>query len=419
MCGAGTCDPLHRQQFVVPDNHPLSDGYDVIACQGCGMVYADSTVDQGGYDAFYSNFSKYPDEQDNYTGGGKLLAESGPPWDRTRLRETATILGRFLGEPATPVLDVGCANGTLLVELRQLGYSNLTGMDPSPEAAANAGANNAIRGVVGSLHALPPELGQFGAVVVAHVLEHVWDVAGAMSSLRDAVAPRGLVYAEVPDASKYADYLFAPFHDFSTEHINHFSLDLLLALFARWGFEPLNMGSRLVELGPDIPFPVIHGVWRRIEGPIGATPEPPSPDKDLGGQIGEYIARSNDLLVAFDQHLQAELKEASEVIVWGVGELAMKLLQLPALEDRDVVLVDSGPSKQGLKVRGVAVIAPGEIADLRCPIVVGSVHHSRSIVKGIQRLGLTNRLVTLESAGRSDSGRAAGATVVGGAGEAG
>lgn len=414
VCGAVECEPLHRQTFVVPDDHPLSNGYDVVACTRCGMVYADSTVDQAGYDGFYAQFSKYPDDQNNYLGGGKRLAESGPPWDRARLAETATILARFLPDRATPVLDVGCANGTLLVELRGLGFSSLTGMDPSPEAAANAGANDCIRGVAGSLHARPSDLCGFGAVVVAHVLEHVWDVAGAMSSLREVVAPGGLVYAEVPDAWRYADYLFAPFHDFSTEHINHFSLGTLQSLFARWGFELMDTGSRLVELGPDIPFPVIHGVWRRLQDPAGEDRPPVSTPTDLSSQIRRYITGSNDLLAAFDAHLQAELNGAPDVIVWGVGELTMKLLQLPALEGRNIILVDSGRTKQGLKVNGLPVVAPSEVADGEIPIVVGSVHHRASIVNGVrEQHGLTNRLVTLEGAGRHNSDAALSTALAG------
>lgn len=406
VCGAVECEPLHRQSFVVPDDHPLTNGYDVVACQACGMVYADSTVNQAGYDSFYSRFSKYPDERDNYTGGGRLLAESGPPWDRARLQETATILARFLADTKTPILDVGCANGTLLVELRKLGYSRLTGLDPSPEAAANAGANESVHGLVGSLHSPPPGLEGYGAVVVAHVLEHVWDMAGAMSSLRSALAPGGLVYAEVPDAARYAEFLFAPFHDFSTEHINHFSMDALMALFDAWGFEPVDSGARLVELGPAIPFPVIHGVWRLPVGPAG-KPTPAANGIDLRDRIRSYIAGSEELLLAFDDHLRAELEDDVEVIIWGVGELTMKLLQLPAMQGRRVILVDSGRSKQGLKVNGEAVLAPTEIAHKDCPIIVGSVHHRDSIVEGVRaQHGLANLLVTLDAAGARRAQRA-------------
>lgn len=406
VCGAVECEPLHRQSFVVPDDHPLTNGYDVVACRACGMVYADSTVNQAGYDSFYARFSKYPDERDNYTGGGRLLAESGPPWDRTRLQETATILDRFLTDPATPILDVGCANGTLLVELRKLGYSQLTGMDPSPEAAANAGANESVHGLVGSLFSPPQGLDGYGAVVVAHVLEHVWDMAGAMSSLRAALAPGGLVYAEVPDAARYADYLFAPFHDFSTEHINHFSIDALMALFAAWGFEPVDNGARLVELGPAIPFPVIHAVWRLSAEPAG-EPAPAANVSDLRDRIRSYIAGSEELLLAFDEHLRAELDGRVEVIIWGVGELTMKLLQLPAIQGRRVILVDSGRSKQGLKVNGEPVLAPNAITHNDCPIIVGSVHHRDSIVKSVrEQHGLANPLVTLEAAGARCTQRA-------------
>ena len=32
----------------------------------------------------------------------------------------------------------------------------------------------------------------------------------------------GVLYIEVPDATAYVEFLYSPFQDFNTEHINHF-----------------------------------------------------------------------------------------------------------------------------------------------------------------------------------------------------
>ena len=47
-----------------------------------------------------------------------------------------------------------------------------------------------------------------------------------MECLTPLLKTDGLLYVEVPDAVAYTEYLYAPFQDFNTEHINHFSRGL-------------------------------------------------------------------------------------------------------------------------------------------------------------------------------------------------
>ena len=101
---------------------------------------------------------------------------------------------------------------------------------------ATACGRHGVDAVAGSFLDDDLGLGAFDLVVLSHVLEHVADLGGAASALSRLVAPDGMVYVEVPDAAHYCDHLVAPFHDFNTEHINHFSLTLLDALLVRHGF---------------------------------------------------------------------------------------------------------------------------------------------------------------------------------------
>ena len=61
--GSTHCDVLHKQNFVLPEGHPLANGYLVVACDNCGFVYADTQVSQHDYDVFYARFSKYESRQ--------------------------------------------------------------------------------------------------------------------------------------------------------------------------------------------------------------------------------------------------------------------------------------------------------------------------------------------------------------------
>ena len=129
VCEHRQIEPLHNQQFVVQENHPLSAGYVVAHCATCGFVYADVAASQADNDTFYATLSKYDDAATS-TGSGDS------PNDRERLAGTAEILSGVLPHHEVRILDIGCAGGGLLYALQQRGYRNL--------AAAIAGTRQPI-----------------------------------------------------------------------------------------------------------------------------------------------------------------------------------------------------------------------------------------------------------------------------------
>lgn len=111
ICASSERKVLHSQEFVLPEGHPMSRGYDVVCCINCGFVYADTNTVQEDYDMFYARFSKYEDSQAS-TGAGET------PWDIKRLQETAEQIKYVLADTESRILDIGCANGGLLKSLR-------------------------------------------------------------------------------------------------------------------------------------------------------------------------------------------------------------------------------------------------------------------------------------------------------------
>src|SRR5665213_2520203 len=111
VCGGMEAEALHTQEFYLPDGHPLAAGYDVVACQECGFVFADTVIDQTAYDLFYAKRSKY---EDSRTSTGSGVSD----WDARRLREVADAVAGQAGSTDARILDLGCANGGLLAALK-------------------------------------------------------------------------------------------------------------------------------------------------------------------------------------------------------------------------------------------------------------------------------------------------------------
>jgi SAM-dependent methyltransferase len=304
VCGGQKAEGLHRQEFYLPEGHPLAAGYAVVACEACGFVFADTVVEQATYDLFYAKRSKYEDASTS-TGSGQSAS------DATRLRDVAEAISRQASSAKARILDLGCANGGLLAALRSEGFSNLTGVDPS-EACANAVRSHyGIDAVAASLYTLP-DLGLFDIITLSHVLEHLEDLRGATRSFARLLRPGGFVYIEVPDASRYSECLIAPFQDFNTEHINHFSHRSLRRLMAEVGMVPFLEGTKTIESAKDVPYPALYGFYG-----AGNPASEAGRDQALVDEIRRYIEKSQQMLQAMDDKIADAISRNRRVVVWG------------------------------------------------------------------------------------------------------
>ena len=225
ICRSSGRQLLHAQRFSAGAGFPGLTGYDVVACAACGLVYADHLPPEEFFAAYYRDASKYeaPDR-----GGGMSDC------DRRRLAQWAEWIAEFLPDPQARILDVGCATGGLLAALKERGYRNLTGLDPSPVCAEAVRALG-LRGIAGTIADLDAWQEQFDRVILAGVVEHLREPQAAVQSICRVLAPQGRCLVIVPDANRFNAVDDAPFQEFSIEHINFFSPVSLGNLFGLFG----------------------------------------------------------------------------------------------------------------------------------------------------------------------------------------
>ncbi|HEY6301831.1 MAG TPA: class I SAM-dependent methyltransferase [Terriglobales bacterium] len=385
VCEGERGDVLHHQRFAVSDDYPLPDEYDVVICATCGVVYADTPATQADYDRFYATCSIYEQPAGAQTG-------TTPPEDIARLEQTGALFANHIPSKEARILDVGCANGGLLQVLGRLGFHNLVGVDPSPACVQNT-RNGGCESYQGDLAHLPAGIGCFDAVILTSVLEHVLDVKRAISALVGVCTGNGRIFLEVPDAAGYADYLHAPFQDINTEHINHFSIAALQNLMTQFGFAPV-LERRVLVTGPSrLVFPGLEVGYERRSSHIQQAW---LIDSTFRAQMERYINESRVMMQEIDRQLRSVLASSTEVIVWGTGQLTMKLLCDTALKDAKVVaFVDGNPVNVGKTLRGVPIIRPDQLENRRPPIILATLLHTQGIRNRITSLGLTNPVVTL------------------------
>jgi len=389
-CGATGNKVYHHQRFIVPDGYPLPSEYNVAVCRRCGFVYADPAATQRDYDRFYCEWSKY-DDSATATGSGVS------PFDAARLATTASDIARALPSRAASILDAGCATGGLLTALRDQGFTAVAGLDPSPRCAA-ACRDRGFESYVGSISSAPAHMPKFDCVVFSHVLEHVYDIPVFFAAARRLLAPGGYIYIETPDATRYDDYLYAPFQEFNTEHINHFSACALENTARRFGFQPIVVEKKVIQTAGDTLYPAVFGLFRDCGG---TADERVVCDQELPIRIAAYIRHSAEQMQRINRNLAGQLANTQRIILWGAGQFAMKLLALPCLAQTRVrALVDNNPILRGKTIAGAPIIGPRElgpreIAGTGEPIIIATLLHANEISAQIRRLGLSNPVLSL------------------------
>jgi len=389
----------------VPDGYPLPNEYNVVVCRRCGFVYADPAATQRDYDRFYCEWSKY---DDSATATGSGLSR----YDAARLATTASDIARALPSRAASILDAGCATGGLLTALREQGFTAVAGLDPSPHCAA-ACRERGFEAYVGSISSSsssssasrPAHMPKFDCVVLSHVLEHVYDIPSFFTAARRLLTPGGCLYLETPDATRYDQYLYAPFQEFNTEHINHFSARALENTGRRFGFEPVLVERKVFNTAQDTLYPAVFGFFR--DGGEIANERMAICDQELPSRIDDYIRHSREQMDKINANLASQLTNYRRVILWGAGQLAMKLLALPALAQIEVrALVDNNPVLRGKTLAGAPIVGPQAISDAQEPILIATLLHADEIVAQIRRLGLSNPVLSPQPALRSKEAHA-------------
>ncbi len=375
VCNEKKLKVIFRLEFPVPEDFALSNFQNVMACEVCGMVFSDSGNTQPDYNRYYESLSKYTGESPLNESMKKRFSNSADQVEA-------------LSDKNSRICDIGCGGGGLLHTLHERGFSELTGTDASkipPESIRGH-----FRHLQISLTQIPEMTGeQFDVVTAIGVLEHLCDLDQCLENIRPMIKPNGSFYVEVPDASRYQETILSPFQDFNMEHINHFSTDTLSRLLERHGFSILQTKSILQPESANYHMPVIAIVAKNTPGTLRQKP-----DTDLLTKITKYIEISDKLLKKIDQYLEEKLSGDDSIIIWGAGQLGLKLVQLASLKKMKIeAFIDKS---SGIKeISGVRVHKPFIPDNKNVPIIISSVLHAGSIMNDIQQMKITNPIIDI------------------------
>lgn len=377
VCDYSKGEVLHHQSFALLENSPLPDNYNIVCCSNCGFVFADTPASQATYNNYYALLSKYEDLQ-TATGGG------GNQYDMERLDATASVIHRFLPDKVARILDVGCANGGLLQSLRNLHYTNVMGSDPSI-SCSNHVQSLGIKCVVGDLfsNSFAEISEKFDCVILTHVLEHIRDLKKSIENISSKLKENGILYIEVPDASRYADFFTVPYYFIDCEHINHFESNSIGNLILSEKYELLETRNIEFKVGDTLQYPAVYSVFRKTTY--------------HGIEKINFSALSKTSFEIFlddsrkkneTEKLFRSLIETQEpVIIWGAGQYTLRLLANSGLAKCNLKgIIDSDSNKQGRMIAGMIINKPDSLKEASSNVVICSALHANEIRQTVSSL---------------------------------
>ena len=206
-----------------------------VVCTKCGLVQTNPAPGKTDLDQFYRhqyrvlyNGSPVPNEASR-RGMAKQAASRCADLDRHLKR-------------ASSVLEIGCATGEFLAQLKEHGHSPV-GIELSPDCAAVARqiCNDVRTGMVEDQTFAEAT---FDAICMFHVLEHLESPRTCLLQLRQWLKTDGILFLEVPDVHQPYEGHLNRF--FQIAHLYTFSERTLTAMLGVAGFQCL-WSRRLVE----------------------------------------------------------------------------------------------------------------------------------------------------------------------------
>lgn len=183
LCGSGSRKSLGKRGGAA---HHAGKGVetDVVECRDCGGIYAFPTMIPVG--------NPYSGEADHYFDAHADTAKAAA--GRYYAERAEQLLGRV-----GSILELGCGRGGLLVGAKSRNW-DVSGVDMTPEfsSAARERGVEVETATIEECAALDRE-GAYDVILLAAVLEHIYEPMPVLRRVFNALKPGGLVFIHVPN----------------------------------------------------------------------------------------------------------------------------------------------------------------------------------------------------------------------------
>lgn len=223
ICSSTECkEVLHVQDYTVSKKE-----FGIVHCPKCTLRFTQDIPEADEIGAYYKAES-YISHTDTRQG---LVSRLYHLVRNITLKNKRNLVIGTTKKSQGRLLDVGCGTGAFLNTMKKSGWE-VDGLEPDETASKIALKNYGISTQnPQAIYTLTD--GQYDAITMWHVLEHVHDLQGYVGRLKKLLKPEGVLFIAVPnytsaDAQKYGQHWAA--YDVP-RHLYHFSprsMDVLM-----------------------------------------------------------------------------------------------------------------------------------------------------------------------------------------------
>jgi SAM-dependent methyltransferase len=372
ICQSESGDQLAMLEYATLDSNPLASAFSIVSCSNCSFVYFDTPSSEQDFASFY---------KDHY-----YVNTAGRDNSLVAPNNVLKVIGDSVSKDAA-ICELGCGRGQHLLDLRQHGYTNLYGIEPSSECVNYLKSEHGIEVACAAGASMPFDR-KFDVIISEHTLEHVLDLNAFVSTIYNSLDKSGCAYIEVPDLSAYGNHwprdLITVF-----EHINHFTVSSLSALFARHKMGLKSFGRY-----------VIDNVWRGSMPALYAVFQkdllvPVAHENLEASEVSKWLSSGSFMN---EEKIHLLVRQNIPVYIWGINYTVQKFLLMSALKDCQIFgLVDRDKNRQGRKAGKYTIQSPEIIknAPAHSAIIVCEGVYRKDIEKNIRDMGYGGEVVVI------------------------
>lgn len=345
----------------------IPDFYFLAKCRNCGFVYANTPAAAKDYDRYYVENNRYSSLTTQNESSAKIY------------EKVYGLIRRYIDKNDN-VLDLGCGNGDMLKAMKLDGYKYLTGLDPA-QVSIDKLLEAGLCGIKGSIYNEPTSdmYEKFNTIILSGVLEHLYDLKRAMKNLKLYLKHGGKVLCFVPNVLEYYLYSSPLPHYVNIEHINHFSPNTMVALFADNGFSLIECASTTICFG-------------NIDDPTLLTVFEYTDVNDIANKsIYEIIAKNDLEQKRLNDIIDDLVISRRKVAIFGTGNFARNLMASTKLKHVNIsCFLDNDSSMYDKGFCGYKVNSPDFLQEFDGEVLILSMHGFAEIEKQIREIGTKN-----------------------------